>query len=967
MPFIFDRIFAGGYIMQDRTDIKDTNKSSKWTLNKIIAYAVICASVLLCALATIGAKFYFGGDGYLWELILAIVILLIIIIPNMIFSFNRWEKLKNTEQELINSKEKYQSVINNMHEVIFQTDTSGNFTILNPAWVKVTGFTQEESLGKNFSQYIFPKNKKMGNKVFELLITGKRYYCRYEMKCLSKSGNLFWVELNAQTNFDGFGNITGVSGTLRDITTKKIMENEIYKKDRLLQGISEAANILLLTSNYESAFNNALEKLGDVTDSDRVYLFKIDSKPGSRSPSATLAYEWCGEGIEAWINNPIAKNFDYDENEVMGWYDTLSEGNIISGLKSKLPQYGQNILEKRKIKSLLVIPIFIENNLWGSLGFNDCTKERSWSSVEKTALLAAAASMSGAVKRMEDEEALEKAHQNDFNQIVKNLQNLVFKVKRDLEGEFYYTLFEGKVAENAGITTQNIAGKRLAEFLPEGKAKYVEEYYKRAFEGEFCSYEFEMNKCLYYASLSPIYMGNKVVEVIGSAVDITENREAQKKIRQMAYYDELTKLPNRTLLKERLNNSLIAAEKDNGLLGVMFFDLDNFKKVNDTLGHAVGDSLIGKVAARLTDIVEQGDTISRMGGDEFILLMPEIKSEEEAANKAKNIIESFKDSFIIEGNELFITPSIGISIYPRDGQDSETLIKNADMAMYKAKEFGKNNYQFYSDTMNEMAVEKLKLENDLRKAIDNNEFFLVYQPRVNLPTGMMIGCEALIRWRHPELGIIPPVKFISIAEESGLIVPLGKWVLQTACRQNKSWQDSGYNKIVISVNISVKQLYQENILDMVQGILDDTGLEPKYLEFEITENVMMHNTEKMLKIMQRIKALGISISIDDFGTGFSSLSYLKQFSADIIKIDRAFIKDVNSNPNDAAITSAIINMAHSLNLRVIAEGVENHEQLGFLKSKNCNEVQGYLCGKPIMKDEFRELLSENKNLVMEDA
>jgi EAL domain-containing protein (putative c-di-GMP-specific phosphodiesterase class I) len=232
---------------------------------------------------------------------------------------------------------------------------------------------------------------------------------------------------------------------------------------------------------------------------------------------------------------------------------------------------------------------------------------------------------------------------------------------------------------------------------------------------------------------------------------------------------------------------------------------------------------------------------------------------------------------------------------------------------------------------------------------------------------MMIGCEALIRWRHPELGIIPPVKFISIAEESGLIVPLGKWVLQTACRQNKSWQDSGYNKIVISVNISVKQLYQENILDMVQGILDDTGLEPKYLEFEITENVMMHNTEKMLKIMQRIKALGISISIDDFGTGFSSLSYLKQFSADIIKIDRAFIKDVNSNPNDAAITSAIINMAHSLNLRVIAEGVENHEQLGFLKSKNCNEVQGYLCGKPIMKDEFRELLSENKNLVMENA
>lgn len=442
--------------------------------------------------------------------------------------------------------------------------------------------------------------------------------------------------------------------------------------------------------------------------------------------------------------------------------------------------------------------------------------------------------------------------------------------------------------------------------------------------------------------------------------DITEIREKDEHILHMAYHDPLTNLPNRLLFHDRLQQALSFAHRHPRIIAIMFIDLDRFKIINDTLGHNIGDILLQSVASRLKDAVRQNDTVSRLGGDEFIILLSEIEKVQDAALVAQKILHLLSTSFVVHGHELNITASIGISIYPDDGNDVQTLMKKADTAMYHAKEQGKNAYQFYKENMNTMLFERILLENNLHRAIERNEFLLYYQPKIDTTSWKICGVEVLLRWQHSEMGLVGPSRFIPIAEETNLIIPIGEWVLRAACTQCMLWNKEGLPLLSVAVNLSGRQLKHQNLLETIRKILEETGFNPEYLELELTESVIMHQAEKITETLHKLKAMGIKISIDDFGTGYSSLSYLKRFPIDKLKIDQSFVRDVTTDADDSAIVTAIIAIAQSLKLKIVAEGVETADQLAFLKSMQCDEVQGFYFSRPLSTDETTCLLRENQ-------
>jgi diguanylate cyclase (GGDEF)-like protein/PAS domain S-box-containing protein len=444
--------------------------------------------------------------------------------------------------------------------------------------------------------------------------------------------------------------------------------------------------------------------------------------------------------------------------------------------------------------------------------------------------------------------------------------------------------------------------------------------------------------------------------VEGTLVDITERKVAEERVQSLAYYDALTGLPNRILMHDRLSKALATARRQMHKVALLFFDLDRFKIINDSLGHSVGDLLLQDVAERLKSCAREEDTVARLGGDEFLIVLTHVNDIPGAAVSAERFMDAMTARFVIQGHSLNIGCSLGISVFPEHGADSETLIKHADAAMYSAKDIGRNNFQFFTADMNAQAVERLTLENGLRLALDQKELFLMYQPQMNIATGKISELEALLRWQHPVLGLVPPDKFIRIAENSGLIVPIGEWVLRTACSQARKWQDEGLPPVSVAINVSAVQFRQQGFCELIRRVLRETGLAPHYLELELTESLLLGNADVTLSVLQELKAMGLTLAIDDFGTGYSSFSYLKRFPVSKLKIDRSFVRDVAVNPDDAAITTAIISMAKSLNLKVIAEGVEDEAQMSFLRAHQCDEIQGYYFSRPLAVDKVAEKL-----------
>ena len=438
--------------------------------------------------------------------------------------------------------------------------------------------------------------------------------------------------------------------------------------------------------------------------------------------------------------------------------------------------------------------------------------------------------------------------------------------------------------------------------------------------------------------------------------DVSVARALGAEMSHLAQHDTLTNLPNRTLMQDRLTQAIATASRKDSRIAVLFLDLDGFKNINDSLSHATGDRLLQLVAKRLLAAVRTSDTVCRLGGDEFVILLSEVAHAGDAGVKAGKILSALSAPFEIEQVTLRVTGSIGVSTYPEDGQSAELLIRNADLAMYQAKEKGRSNYQFFEKGMNVRAVERQSIEGDLRFALERDEFVMHYQPKIDLKTGEITGVEALVRWQHPERGLVGPLQFISIAEDCGLMLPIGKWVLRESCRQAKAWQDAGLPPIDMAVNVSSVEFRNDEFLESVSTILTETRLEPRYLELELTESVLMQHAEFSVPLLQKLKAMGLRLAIDDFGTGYSSLSYLRQFPIDTLKVDQSFIHEINADTDEATIISAVINMGCRMKHRVIAEGVETAEQLAFLRAHGCDEGQGYYFARPMPAMETAKLL-----------
>ncbi len=467
--------------------------------------------------------------------------------------------------------------------------------------------------------------------------------------------------------------------------------------------------------------------------------------------------------------------------------------------------------------------------------------------------------------------------------------------------------------------------------------------------------------------------GGSPAFLVGTSQDVTERKQAEAQIRFLAYHDGLTHLPNRRSFRERLKHALSTAKRRDARVAVIFLDLDHFKRINDTFGHQVGDLLLQQVAGRLSHCVRESDcvsrtldpdaapsTVSRLGGDEFMLLLGEIGEAQEAAQVARRLLKALAKPFTLSGHELVMGASLGITIAPEDGDDVGVLLRNADAAMYHAKQAGRNTYKFYEHSMNEVARRRLRLEGELRRAVERGELELHYQPKVDVESLRILGFEALLRWEHPTLGRVPPNEFIPVAEEGGLISGIGEFVLQTACRQARAWREEGLSPLRVAVNLSPHQFKEEGIADRVARALAANSVSPRYLDLEITESTLMENEALAVAAMERLKRIGVTVSLDDFGTGYSSLSYLKRFPVDAVKIDRSFIRDCQTDADDAALAAAIISMGRTLNLRVVAEGVETEEQLAFLREHRCHEMQGYLFSPPVPAAEATAMLREQR-------
>ena len=540
-----------------------------------------------------------------------------------------------------------------------------------------------------------------------------------------------------------------------------------------------------------------------------------------------------------------------------------------------------------------------------------------------------------------------------FTFINERIESLLGFTKEEIIGRHYSFLVHHDDIERAKyIFNERRIGDRATKNI-ELRLKCKDDRNSRHFNSR--TLPIELNAMGMYSGNNT--KANNYTGTYGVARDVTERKIAEETICFQAYHDLLTKLPNRALLRDRLSLAIKQAKRDKEKLAVMFLDLDRFKNINDSLGHMIGDELLQQVSARLKDCIRQADTLARFGGDEFTLMLTKLKDAREDASKLANkITDTLKQPFNIDGHELYVSTSIGIALYPQDGTNMDSLIKHADVAMYHVKGQGKNGYQFYSNDMNVPYIENLSLDTGIHKALDNKEFSLVYQPQVNLRSGEIIGIEALLRWNHPELGLVLPSEFIAFAEESGLIVDIGDWVIKSACKELSRWRNAGLPKVRVSINISARQLMEKDVVAKIIGTLKKHDVPGSSIELEITENAIMDDMDSVIRKLQELSNYGITIAIDDFGTGYSSLSYLHKLPIQTLKIDRTFLKENHINKGDNTIINTIVAMAKALNLNVIAEGVETQRQLEYLREIDCNEAQGFLFGKPLPPDLISQLL-----------
>jgi diguanylate cyclase (GGDEF)-like protein/PAS domain S-box-containing protein len=688
------------------------------------------------------------------------------------------------------------------------------------------------------------------------------------------------------------------------IATILIISSHLRKSSR------NNTNIQLNEQYYKSLFEQ---------NPDAIFIFDLNGK----FVIANEAVSIYGYSVEELIDKPFAGYVLPSDLERV-------TAHFIEAINGKATNYECSIFDKKGLQREIIvtnIPIFVNEEIYGVYTIiKDITEHKR----AQNALVEAEAK---------------------YRSLIENSLVGVYIMQ---DGKFVYV--NPRLCEMAGYKYEELVGLHVANFIYPEDLPLVNENIRKRFNNEIGTIKYEYRAIRKDTSVITFELyGSKIVyngreAIIGTVIDITERKNTEKMIKHMAYHDQLTDLPNRYLLREKLNKTITDSRQANCHFSLLFLDLDRFKAINDTLGHEVGDKVLIEIVERLKVCVHEKDIISRYGGDEFSILLPE-SGEQRASQVANRIINKLSLPFTFHHHELLVTPSIGISVFPKHGESFDTLIKNADLAMYHAKSVGRNNFQFFNEELSKIAQHELVMEVNLRKALEQNQLMLFYQPQINLETNQIYGAEALMRWFHPEKGVIPPAVFIPIAEETGLIIPMGEWALRTACKENKKWQEAGYSPITVSVNISAKQFFQSNLVEIVEASINESGLNPKYLELEITESITM-DVERSIKTLLELQRIGVKVSIDDFGTGYSSLNYLKRLPIDKLKIDQSFIRECPNDINSNTLVRTIIIMAHLLKMKVIAEGVETEEQVSFLLGQGCKEGQGYFFSKPLHVSEF---------------
>ena len=760
--------------------------------------------------------------------------------------------------------------------------------------------------------------------------------------------------------FNDDGSRHGLVTLGRDITERKMAESHLRDRSAILDALISCDWLLHSAESWQTVAVTVLQQLCLALRFTRATILKnveINNKEPvntAKSGHSKILYGW---SVPGFANNDNAlEAINFNDIRLSRWKDALQLGDPVFGDIRDLPSSERQILEQHDTQSVAIVPLFSDKVWWGNIIIERCHDLIKTTPQELGSLMAIGRSLGVAIQR---ESAGKRLHQAKiaFDSASEGIMITDDKVR--------IVAINKGFTEITGYSEEDVLGKS-PKILQSGNQD--ERFYKDMWiilkkEGRWHGEVFNKRKTgeNYYEWLTITAVkdnAGQVVNYVGVFADITDVKHSQNRLHELVNHYPLTGLPNRRLLNELLEHSIKRAERENHKIALLFIDLDRFKAVNDTLGHQVGDRLLLEASRRISLSMRDSDVVARLGGDEFVVMMDMINNPSDSALVAKKIIHALQIEFNIDGHEIYISASVGISIFPKDCSDVEGLIKAADIAMYQVKNKGKNNHGFYSDELSKNAVERFTLEGQLRHALVRKQFEVYYQPQVSLITGEIIGAEALIRWNHPKLGLVSPATFIPLAEETGLIVQIGEWVLREAAHQMVRWHKAGHAIKWIAVNVSGVQIMRSNFADTVYGILVETDCDPHMLELEITESTVMQNTEYVIDTFKRIKQLGLKLAIDDFGTGYSSLSNLKRLPLDKIKIDQSFVRDLPDDLDDAAIANAIYAMAGSLGFSVIAEGVETQAQADFLNAMGCKEAQGYLYSKPVTAKEFSKLLTK---------
>lgn len=746
------------------------------------------------------------------------------------------------------------------------------------------------------------------------------------------------------------GSRQGILTVGRDITENKLAEHHLKDRSAILDALISADCLLTSDEPWEDVINQVLEQLGTAAHFSQVSLFKNTLQDSAAIKSERL-YTW--HATDAAPHKRSFKTLNFTNQAFQNWQAPLAQGDVVQGNSKTFTHATANSLKRYGIKALLAVPVFSSSQWWGQIIVEHHHAPSGFSKQEVGALMAIARAFSGAIEKEDTTQRIAQAN-IAFDSASEGIVITDANAKITAVNQGYTDITGFSEEEVLGTTPQifNASSHHVWDAINKN-GKWRGEIQNLRKSGEE-----------YQELLTLTTVKNKHGEVINYVAvfsDISEIKASQNKLSRLVNHDTLTGLPNRRLLNELLDHAIKRSAREQNQTAILFIDLDRFKAVNDSLGHQVGDQLLIQVSERINQCIRDSDVVARLGGDEFVVMMSLINQNQDAALVAQKIIQTLKREFIINGNEIYIGASIGISISKPEGQDVEALIKEADTAMYHVKNHGKNHYCFYTSALDTHAVEQFNLESHLRHAIADKRFSLLYQPQVSTVDGAIIGAEAFLRWDHPELGTLLPDTFMHLAEETGLIIPIGQWVLKEAAEAMVSWQAQGLDLQSISVNVSTVQILQGNFTDTVYGILVATDCDPSRIALEVTENTMMHNTDFVVDTLNHIKQLGVSLVIDDFGKGFSSLINLKQLPLDKIKIDQSFIQNLPNDLDDAVIANTINGMAKSLGFAVIAEGVENQAQVDFLLNIGCNQAQGYHFGAPLDYEAFTTLLKKQKH------